>query len=37
MCDVLLRLPLSIFVTIVNVTVKIDGIEEYLVTFFFPP
>ena len=32
MCDVLLRLPLSLFVKIVNVTVKIDGIEDYLVS-----
>jgi hypothetical protein len=31
MCDVLLRLPLSVFVKVVNVSVKINGIEDYLV------
>ena len=30
MCDVLLRLPLSLFVMLVNVTSEIEGLEEYL-------
>ena len=30
MCDVLLRLPLSLFVMLVNLNVRIEGIEDYL-------
>ena len=30
MCDVLLRLPLSIFVKLVNITFDLAGLEEYL-------
>ena len=30
MCDVLLRLPLSVFVKLVNITQEIPGLQEYL-------
>ena len=30
MCDILLRLPLSVFVKLINVTVEIPGLTEYL-------
>ena len=30
MCDVLLRLPLSLFVMLVNVTLQVEGVDEYL-------
>jgi hypothetical protein len=30
MCDVLLRLPLSIFVKLVNITFELPGLQEYL-------
>ena len=30
MCDILLRLPLSIFVKLVNITFDLPGLEEYL-------
>ena len=30
LCDILLRLPLSIFVKLVNITYEIEGIDEYL-------
>ena len=30
MCDILLRLPLSVFVKLINITVEIPGLTEYL-------
>ena len=30
MCDILLRLSLSVFVKLINVTVEIPGLTEYL-------
>lgn len=30
MCDVLLRLPLSIFVKLVNITMEVPGLQDYL-------
>ena len=30
LCDILLRLPLSIFVKVVNVNRHVEGLEEYL-------
>ena len=30
MCDILLRLPLSLFVMLVNVTIPVPGLEDYL-------
>lgn len=30
LCDILLRLPLSIFVKVVNITYEINGLEDYL-------
>jgi general transcription factor 3C polypeptide 1 len=30
MCDVLLRLPLSVFVKMVNISIEIPGLERYL-------
>lgn len=30
LCDILLRLPLSIFLKVVNITYQIDGLEVYL-------
>ena len=30
MCDVLLRLPLSVFVKLINITVDIPGLMDYL-------
>lgn len=28
--DILLRMPLSVFVKVINVTVEVEGLEEYL-------
>lgn len=30
LCDILLRLPLSIFLKVVNITYQIEGLEAYL-------
>lgn len=30
LCDILLRLPLSIFLKVVNITYHIEGLEEYI-------
>lgn len=30
LCDILLRLPLSTFVKVVNITYQVQGLEEYL-------
>ena len=30
MCDVLLRLPLSIFVKLVNLSFEVENLEDYL-------